>query len=37
LLKQIDDPSALSWKEETYDLALAAGLSGGERQASCHA
>lgn len=31
LLKQIDDPSELSWKEETYDLALAAGLNAQER------
>jgi hypothetical protein len=31
LLKQIDDPSELSWKEETYDLALAAGLDAVER------
>jgi hypothetical protein len=33
LLKQIDDPSDLSWKDETYDLALAAGLSDAERTA----
>jgi HEAT repeat protein len=33
LLKQIDDPSALSWKDETYDLALAAGLDDAERTA----
>jgi hypothetical protein len=33
LLKQIDDPSELSWKDETYDLALAAGLSDAERTA----
>lgn len=31
LLKQIDDPSALSWKEETYDLALARDVSGADR------
>src|SRR6185436_9917275 len=31
LLKQIDDPSELSWKDETYDLALASGLDAAER------
>lgn len=31
LLKQIDDPSGLSWKDETYDLALARDISGGDR------
>jgi hypothetical protein len=33
LLKQIDDPSELSWKDETYDLALAADLNQDERTA----
>jgi hypothetical protein len=33
LLKQIDDPSELSWKDETYDLALARDLEGTERDA----
>lgn len=32
LLKQIDDPSELSWKDETYDLALASGLTDAERE-----
>ena len=31
LLKQIDDPSGLSWKDETYDLALAREVTGKER------
>jgi hypothetical protein len=31
LLKQIDDPSDLSWKEETYDLALARDVTGNDR------
>lgn len=31
LLKQISDPSALSWKDETYDLALASDLTDAER------
>jgi hypothetical protein len=30
LLKQIDDPSGLSWKDETYDLAFARAAVGGE-------
>lgn len=31
LLKQISDPSELSWKDETYDLALARDLTAAER------
>ncbi len=31
LLQQMSDPSTLSWKDETYDLALARGLSPAER------
>jgi hypothetical protein len=31
LLHQIADPSELGWKDETYDLALAGGLSAAER------
>ena len=31
LLQQIADPSGLAWNEETYDLALARGLSGTDR------
>ena len=31
LLKQIDDPSELSWKDETYDLALARDVTGEDR------
>jgi hypothetical protein len=31
LLHQISDPSELSWKDETYDLALASGLSVTDR------
>lgn len=31
LLAQIDDPSALSWKDETYDLALARDVTGEDR------
>jgi hypothetical protein len=31
LLKQIDDPSGMSWKDETYDLALAREVVGDER------
>jgi len=31
LLHQISDPSELSWKDETYDLALALGLSATDR------
>jgi len=31
LLKQIEDPSQLSWKDETYDLALARDLEGADR------
>jgi len=31
LLRQIADPSELAWNEETYDLALARGLSGADR------
>lgn len=31
LLQQIDDPSELSWKDETYDLALARDVSGDDR------
>jgi hypothetical protein len=31
LLHQMANPSELSWKEETYDLALASGLSGADR------
>jgi hypothetical protein len=31
LLRQIEDPSQLSWKEETYDLALARDVSGADR------
>lgn len=31
LLEQIADPSALNWKDETYDLALARDVSGEER------
>src|SRR5688500_14183862 len=30
-LKQLDDPSGLSWKDETYDLALARDVTGPER------
>lgn len=33
LLQQIDDPSELSWKEETYDLALARDVKGNDRNA----
>lgn len=33
LLKQIDNPDELSWKDETYDLALARDLRGAERTA----
>ena len=33
LLKQIDDPSELSWKDETYDLALARDVTGAQRDA----
>jgi hypothetical protein len=33
LLQQIDDPSGLSWKDETYDLALARDVSGADRDA----
>jgi hypothetical protein len=33
LLKQIDDPSELSWKDETYDLALARDVTGADRDA----
>jgi hypothetical protein len=32
LLKQMDDPSTLSWKDETYDLALAGTVTGADRQ-----
>src|SRR5262245_34241543 len=32
LLHQIANPSELGWKDETYDLALAAGLSAADRQ-----
>src|SRR5262249_34965425 len=31
LLQQIANPSELAWNEETYDLALASGLSGADR------
>ena len=31
LLHQLSDPSELSWKDETYDLALAGGLPATER------
>ncbi len=31
LLRQLSDPSELSWKDETYDLALASGLAGADR------
>lgn len=31
LLRQLADPSQLPWNEETYDLALARGLTGGDR------
>jgi hypothetical protein len=31
LIQQLADPSDLSWKEETYDLALARGLSPSDR------
>lgn len=31
LLQQMSDPSTLSWKDETYDLALARGLTPAER------
>lgn len=33
LLQQMSDPSSLSWKEETYDLALARGLEPRDRAA----
>jgi hypothetical protein len=31
LLRQIEDPSQLSWKDETYDLALAREVTGSDR------
>jgi len=33
LLQQLSDPSELSWKDETYDLAIAVGLSVTDRAA----
>jgi hypothetical protein len=33
LLQQMSDPSELAWNEETYDLALARGLSDADRSA----